>query len=57
MRAGIPLIAYVGVYKEEEGEEKMNEMAKKLKNETKADAVMYDWSEFPSILKGIDVDL
>ena len=57
MRAGIPLIGYVGVYGIEDGKEKMEQMAKKLKNETKADAVMYDWSEFPSILKGIDVDL
>lgn len=54
MRAGIPLIAYVGVYKEEEGEQKMHEMAKKLKDECKADAVMYDWSEFQECLKKIE---
>lgn len=54
LRAGIPLIAYVGVYNEEEGEEKMNQMAKKLTQECKADAVMYDWSEFPECMKKID---
>lgn len=54
MRAGIPLIAYVGIYGIEEGKEKMDKMAKVLTDETKADAVMYDWKEFPAILKKIE---
>jgi len=54
LRAGIPLIAYVGVYNEEDGKEKMDQMAKKLKQECKADAVMYDWSEFPECMKTFD---
>lgn len=51
MRAGIPLIGYVGVYGIEDGKEKMDEMAKTLTEVTKADAIMYDWKEFPEILK------
>jgi HAD superfamily hydrolase (TIGR01509 family) len=54
MRANIPLIAYVGVYGEEEGKEKMDEMAKKLETETKATATMYDWKEFPECVKKIE---
>lgn len=54
MRAGIPLIAYVGVYREEEGEQKMHEMAKKLTEECKATAVMYDWSEFQECLAKVE---
>ena len=54
MRAGIPLIGYVGVYKIEEGEEKEKAMAKILTEVTKADAIMYDWSEFPELLKKIE---
>ena len=54
MRAGIPLIAYVGIYGIEEGKEKMEQMAKLLKEECKADAVMYDWSEFQDCLKKIE---
>lgn len=57
MRANIPLIAYVGVYGEEDGAEKMEEMAKKLSTETKADAVMYDWKEFPECVKKIESQL
>lgn len=51
MRAGIPCVAYVGIYGLEDGKEKMEEMAKKLTEETKCFAVMYDWDEFPEILK------
>lgn len=54
MRAGIPLIAYVGIYKLEDGESKMQQMAKTLTEETKADAVMYDWKEFGDCLKKIE---
>lgn len=54
MRAGVPCVAYVGVYGHEEGKEKMEKMAKLLTEETKAVAVMYDWKEFPEILKKIE---
>jgi beta-phosphoglucomutase-like phosphatase (HAD superfamily) len=54
MRAGIPLIAYVGVYGIEEGKEKMESMAKLLKETCNADEVMYDWKEFPELLKKIE---
>ncbi|KAF2179487.1 HAD-like protein [Zopfia rhizophila CBS 207.26] len=57
MRAGIPLIAYVGIYGIEEGKEKMEEMAKLLTEETKAAAVMYDWSEFQDCLKKVESQL
>lgn len=57
MRAGIPLIAYVGVYGIEEGQEKMEQMAKLLKEECKATAVMYDWKEFPECLKKVEASL
>lgn len=51
MRAGIPCIAYVGIYGIEDGKEKENEMADKLTKETKCFAVMRDWKEFPEIIK------
>ena len=51
MRAGIPFIGYVGVYGIEEGKEKMEQMAKVLKEDCKADQIMYDWKEFPELLK------
>ncbi|OQO11149.1 hypothetical protein B0A48_05405 [Cryoendolithus antarcticus] len=54
MRAGIPLIGYVGVYGEEDGKEKMDEMAEKLTKETKANVIMYDWKEFPECVKKIE---
>lgn len=57
MRAGIPLIAYVGIYKIEDGDEKMKEMANTLTEQTKAKTVMYDWKEFPECLKTIESDL
>lgn len=43
MRAGIPLIGYVGVYGLEDGKEKMDQMAKTLTEDCKAQTVMYDW--------------
>jgi HAD superfamily hydrolase (TIGR01509 family) len=52
-RAGIPLIAYVGVYRIEDGEEKMKQMAQLLTDECGAKAVMYDWKEFPDCLKKV----
>lgn len=54
MRAGIPCVAYVGIYGEEEGEKKMKEMAELLTEQTKCVAVMYKWSEFQDILKKIE---
>lgn len=54
MRAGIPLIAYVGIYNIEDGKEKMDEMAKTLTDQCKAKTVMYDWKEFPECLKAIE---
>jgi HAD superfamily hydrolase (TIGR01509 family) len=50
MRAGIPLIGYVGPYDEDE----KAHMVKVLTEECKADAIMYHWSEFPEILKKMD---
>ena len=46
MRAGVPLIGYVGVYKLEDGEEKMRQMAKLLTEQCGAKAIMYQCSEF-----------
>jgi len=54
MRAGIPLIAYVGVYGIEEGKEKMEQMAELLKKECKAKVVMYDWKDFQKCLAEIE---
>ena len=54
MRAGIPLVAYVGIYNIEDGEEKMNEMANTLTEQTKAKVVMYDWKEWPEVLKKME---
>lgn len=54
MRAGIPLIGYVGVYGIEDGKEKMEQMAKVLTETCNADAIMYDWKEFPEILKKLE---
>lgn len=56
-RAGIPLIGYVGVYKVEEGEEKMEQMAKLLTEECGAKAIMYHWSEFQDCLKKVEDSL
>ncbi|ORY19043.1 HAD-superfamily hydrolase-like protein [Clohesyomyces aquaticus] len=57
MRAGIPCIAYVGIYGIEEGKEKMEQMAKLLTEETKCVAVMYDWAEFQDCLKVVESKL
>lgn len=57
MRAGIPCIAYVGIYGIEEGPEKMKQMAEVLTNDTKCAAVMYDWKEFPECVKKIEQNL
>lgn len=51
MRAGIPCIAYVGIYGLEDGKEKEEQMAKVLTEQTKCFAVMRDWKEFPEIIK------
>jgi beta-phosphoglucomutase-like phosphatase (HAD superfamily) len=57
MRAGIPCIAYVGIYGIEDGKEKMDQMAKLLTEETKCVAVMYDWKEFQDCLKKVEAKL
>ena len=54
MRAGIPLIGYVGVYGIEDGKEKMDQMAKVLTEQTKAQQIMYDWKDFPKHLAAIE---
>lgn len=54
MRAGIPLIAYVGIYKLEDGAEKEKQMADILTEQCKAKVVMYDWKEFPECVKKIE---
>ncbi|KAK4623964.1 Phosphorylated carbohydrates phosphatase [Fulvia fulva] len=57
MRAGIPLIGYVGVYGLEDGKEKEDQMAKTLTEVTKADVIMRDWKEFPECVKKIEEKL
>jgi len=57
MRAGIPLIAYVGIYGLEEGKEKEDQMAKLLTEECKAKVVMRHWNEFPECVKKIEESL
>jgi beta-phosphoglucomutase-like phosphatase (HAD superfamily) len=57
MRAGIPLIGYVGIYGLEEGKEKEAQMAKALTEVTKADYIMYDWKEFPEAIKKIEAKM
>jgi HAD superfamily hydrolase (TIGR01509 family) len=52
VRAGIPVIAYVGSY---HGDDKRAEMAKKL-TDLGAKVVMKDWAEFESCLKQIEAD-
>ena len=54
MRAGIPLVAYVGIYALEDGEEKMKEMGKTLKETCNAKVVMENWKEWPEVLKKIE---
>lgn len=50
VRAGIPVIGYVGSYA---GEAKQKEMATLL-TETGAQVLMYDWADFPSFLAEIE---
>lgn len=52
-RAGVPCIAYVGVYGVEDSKEKMDQMAQ-IMTEAGAKVVMYDWKEFPECLKKIE---
>ncbi|EXJ61690.1 hypothetical protein A1O7_02119 [Cladophialophora yegresii CBS 114405] len=54
MRAGIPCIGYVGVYKLEDGEEKMKQMEKTLREQCNCVEIMYDWKEFPELLKKVE---
>jgi beta-phosphoglucomutase-like phosphatase (HAD superfamily) len=48
-RAGIPLIGYVGAY----STDKMDTMARVLKDKCGATKVMYDWAQFPSCLEAM----
>jgi len=57
MRANMPCIGYVGVYKLEEGEEKAKQMEKVLLEQCKVKAIMYDWKEYPELLKKIEANL
>lgn len=57
MRAGIPCIGYVGIYGIEDGKEKMEQMAKILTEQTKCVEIMYDWADFPEILKKVEAKL
>lgn len=54
MRAGIPLIGYVGIYGLEEGKEKEDQMAKTLSEQCNAKVIMRDWKEFPECIKKIE---
>ena len=54
MRANIPIIAYTGIYKIEEGEEKMQQMGKTMREQCNAKVIMEDWKEFPECLKKIE---
>jgi len=54
MRAGVPCIGYVGVYQIEEGEEKMKAMEKILKEQCNCLEIMYDWKQFPELLKKVE---
>ncbi|KAI1365067.1 phosphoglycolate phosphatase [Xylaria arbuscula] len=57
MRANIPCIGYVGVYGIEEGQEKMEQMAKVLTEQCNCKVIMYDWKDFPECLKKIEAGL
>jgi HAD superfamily hydrolase (TIGR01509 family) len=57
MRANIPCIGYVGIYKIEEGEEKMKQMEQVLKNDCKCKVIMYDWKDFEECLKKVEEGL
>ncbi|KAJ9605877.1 hypothetical protein H2200_009726 [Cladophialophora chaetospira] len=54
MRAGIPCIGYVGVYAIEDGEEKVKQMEKTLKEQCNCVEIMHDWKEFPELLKKVE---
>jgi beta-phosphoglucomutase-like phosphatase (HAD superfamily) len=57
MRANMPCIGYVGVYQLEEGDEKAKQMEKILLEQCKVKAIMYDWKEYPELLKKIEANL
>jgi beta-phosphoglucomutase-like phosphatase (HAD superfamily) len=54
MRAGIPLMGYVGPYYEEGGVELVREMERVLKEECGAVAVMHHWKDFEECLKIVE---
>ncbi|KAK3707569.1 hypothetical protein LTR37_012064 [Vermiconidia calcicola] len=54
MRAGIPLVGYVGIYKIEDGQEKEDQMAKTLTEQCNAKVIMYDWKEWPEVMKKME---
>jgi beta-phosphoglucomutase-like phosphatase (HAD superfamily) len=56
MRANMPCIGYVGVYELEDGAEKAKAMEKILLEQCKVKAIMYDWKEYPEILKKIEAE-
>lgn len=56
MRAGIPLIGYVGPYLSE-GKDKQEAMAKMMREECGAIAVMYHWDQFFDCLKKVEAKL
>lgn len=50
MRAGIPLMGYVGPYYDEGGEEEAMEMDRLLREQCKAEVVMHHWRDFDARL-------
>lgn len=54
MRAGVPCIAYVGIYGVESGTNKMSEMSEALVTKCGAKFTMYDWAEFPECMKRME---
>lgn len=55
MKAGIPLIGYVGPY-HDEGEEEVAHAVKVLKEECGAKVIMHHWSEFAECMRVIERD-
>jgi HAD superfamily hydrolase (TIGR01509 family) len=54
MRANIPCIGFVGIYKIEEGEKKMQQMEKVMTEDAKCKVIMYDWKDFEKCLEKIE---
>ncbi len=45
------------MYGIEEGQEKMEQMAKLLTEQCNAKVIMYDWKEFPECIKKIEASM